>query len=459
VPNTTEAALRIVRERISAADQLRRGRDASRLLWKAAPIVAAGGVSVALAARWAGWSPAIPLVGLGLGALALAVFVLIRRRSLPVSDSAASAVDADAGLRGELRSANWFLTRDRRDEWADYHLLQAADTLQDVNWPTLYPPPLARRAQLATAVLVAVTIALAVTIPEHVGVPPTAAAAAADAPADPKTNVPTGRLLDPELQKQLEALLAAAARGELPTADALANDVELRDMLNKLSQLSDADLIEALKRALASNATADPNARAELAAENLKRLAEQAKRTPADVAALPKELQDALDKLSDQIELAKPEGSKEEAAAASAEPSEGEVGEGSDGASEELSIQFSKAAEPGGAAGVMMMASPDAAKPGGPGSGVGGAGSDDLTGSSAAALEAALKKETVEASQDSPGKNVETELRRKTEHGNATVAFTGSQSAQFDRTRAGAPPPVPEARRTGVQTYFVRKPQ
>jgi hypothetical protein len=65
----------------------------------------------------------------------------------------------------------------------------------------------------------------------------------------------------------------------------------------------------------------------------------------------------------------------------------------------------------------------------------------------------------VEASQDSPGENVDTEIRRKTEHGNATVTFTGSASGNFDRTRAAAAPPVPEARRSGVQTYFVRKPQ
>jgi hypothetical protein len=109
---------------------------------------------------------------------------------------------------------------------------------------------------------------------------------------------------------------------------------------------------------------------------------------------------------------------------------------------------------------MMMMSSQDASQAGGPpGAGVGGGGSEDTAGAAAAAIEAALKQEIVEASEDKAGDNVDTEIRRKTEHGNATVGFTGSASGQFDRSRAAAPPPVPEARRSGVQTYFVRKPK
>ena len=50
-------------------------------------------------------------------------------------------------------------------------------------------------------------------------------------------------------------------------------------------------------------------------------------------------------------------------------------------------------------------------------------------------------------------------LRRKTEQGRSTVGFTQGAAGQFDKSRAAAPPPVPEARRSGVQSYFVRKPQ
>jgi hypothetical protein len=124
---------------------------------------------------------------------------------------------------------------------------------------------------------------------------------------------------------------------------------------------------------------------------------------------------------------------------------------------QDLSIQFAKEANPGGGAGVMMMSDQQTDQGNGPpGAGVGGSGSQDTAGTGTT-IEAALKEELVEADQDNPGSNVDTDIRRKTEHGNATVAFTNSASGKFDRSRIAAPPPVPDARRTGVQTYFIRK--
>ena len=106
-----------------------------------------------------------------------------------------------------------------------------------------------------------------------------------------------------------------------------------------------------------------------------------------------------------------------------------------------------------------MMANPDEQGSGPPGSGVGGSGSQEAAAAAAAALAAAFSQEMVEASQDTPGDNVDTEIRRKTEQGSAKISFTQAATAQFDKSRAAAPPPVPEARRSGVQNYFVRKPQ
>jgi hypothetical protein len=88
---------------------------------------------------------------------------------------------------------------------------------------------------------------------------------------------------------------------------------------------------------------------------------------------------------------------------------------------------------------------------------VGGSGSQEAAAAAAMALAAAFSHETVEASQDNPGDNVETDVRRKTEQGTSAVAFTRGAAGQFDKSRASAPPPVPEARRSSVQTYFVRK--
>ena len=39
-----------------------------------------------------------------------------------------------------------------------------------------------------------------------------------------------------------------------------------------------------------------------------------------------------------------------------------------------------------------------------------------------------------------------------------TYVLTRGGAAEFDRSRAAAPPPVPEARRSDVQSYFIRKP-
>ena len=401
-----------------------------------------------------GASAALPLSVLAAGLAVLLSYAYLSRRALPLSDVAASRIDRDAGMRGELRSAAWFVSTERRDEWAGFHLRTAAEHLQAIDWRDIYPPVRPTKAQAATGILVVATIAVALTMPERAGAASTATPDRVEAAAGRKPPV-TGRLLDPELQRQLEALLAMAAKGVLPPADAIANDAEMRQMLDKLAQMSEAELLDALKRALAAN----PGARSFKAAENLQRLAEQA-RNGAEAGSLPRELQEALEKLSDEIELATAKGPAGDDADAASGAGEGQPGEGKNaGASDELAIQFAKAAEAGAGAGVMMMSGADSSQSAGAGgSGIGGAGSDQMT-AAMSEIEAALKKETVEASQDSQGKNVETETRRKTERGEATATFTGSASAQFDRTRASAPPPVPEARRTGVQTYFVRTPQ
>ena len=105
-----------------------------------------------------------------------------------------------------------------------------------------------------------------------------------------------------------------------------------------------------------------------------------------------------------------------------------------------------------------MMAEPNPAttKEGGQGLGS-GAGQETDSERKLANLGAALRKETIEAGADNPGDNVLTELRRKTGHGEASLGFTRS-AGTAERGRATAPPPVPEARRAAVKSYFVRKP-
>ena len=455
MPQTThdnDSAAQAVRAALDAAGRRRRARDVSRRIWRSAPIAAAVALVAAGGIRLAGAGPIVAVAALAVGVVAAIGYALVARRPRPVSDAMAMAIDADAGLRGELRSAGWFARAAGRNDWAQLHVTRAAERIQAIDWSLLYPGASAFRAKVVTAAFLAGAAALSLAIPERQSLLRPAAATAAtvsrDArkPADP---------LDAELQQQLAELLAAAASGSLPDAEGVAANAELRELLQKLGRLTNAELLKALQRAMAEA----PPARTKAAAANLQMLAERARRA-ADAGTLSKEMTDALEKLSDEVELARSQDGQSDEASESAAadgPQQGDAGQSSASSGmEEVSIQFAKGADAGGGAGI-MMSSPDAQQGSGPpGAGVGGAGGEEAAASDAG-IEAALKRETIEASQDNAGQNVETDIRRKTEHGDATVSYTGSAAAAFDRSRAAAPPPVPEGRRAGVQTYFIRK--
>jgi hypothetical protein len=450
-------AARDVRDGLAAGDRRRRAREATRRMWLVAPALAAICLATAALARWAAWSPLVPICMLAAAVALGGIYFTLRRRPRPLSDAAAAIIDADARMAGELRSASWFAARDLRDDWAALHVERAAERLRTTDWRRLYPAVRSPRAGLATAAMVAGALALTVTMPERVGIHEAASAkttAAARAGRGPVSGEPV--MLSPELEKQLAELLAAAESGNPTTAEALARNADLRDMLNRLSQLRDPALLEALARALAAHANAENRS----AAEDMKALADRARKA-AESTSVSREMQDALEKLADELDSVNAEepNDGEGANASSGGPKPGESGEAGAAGMQDLSIQFAKEADPEGGAGVLMMSSQDDQGAGPPGGGVGGSGSEDAAAGTMANIEAALKEELVEASDDNAGANVETEIRRKTEHGNAAVAFTGSAAGTFDRTRVATPPPVPEARRSGVQTYFVRKPQ
>src|SRR5262249_28139537 len=91
------------------------------------------------------------------------------------------------------------------------------------------------------------------------------------------------------------------------------------------------------------------------------------------------------------------------------------------------------------------------------GLGLGGGDGDDAHGGSLADLGAALRRETVEAKTDTPGENVFTGVKRRTEHGDASVAYTHVQPGAAERGRSTAPPAVPDSRKAAVRGYFTRK--
>jgi hypothetical protein len=448
------AAAEAVRAALAAADRRRRAREASRLLWRAAPVIAGAALAVAVARRWTGWSAWTPAAVVVIGVVALAAYIFVVTRPRALADRAAAAIDLDAGLGGELRSASWFANRQARDEWAELHLERAAARLSNVDWSRLYPIVRAPRARLASILMIAGALALTFGLPQRAS-----ARRPADTLSSPATKAaapgplmqPDGILLPPELMAKLQELLDAAQSGNTEAAERLASNEELRELLNKLAQ--DPELLAKLARALAA---ADPKKGP--TAKELKELAERARRA-ADMAAMSEDMREALEKMAD--EAAQESASNEEGRPMSSDgPQQGDTGETNAASSmQELSVQMARQADPGGGAGIMMMSNPGENGSGPPGAGVGGSGSDETAAAAAAALAAAFKQEVVEASQDNPGDNIDTEVRRKSEQGSSKMGFTHGAAGQFDKSRAAAAPPVPEARRNGVQSYFIRKSQ
>ena len=431
-------------------------RGASLRIWRAAPIGAALGLAAAALSYLFRWPSALALsllAGVFLGLLAVA---LLGRRRRPLTDAAAATLDAEAGLHGELRSATWFAAGGSRDPWAEYHVRRAADHLAAVDWTHLYPAPRPRRAQLATAVLAALTVAIALAIPERVEIALTAHPEGAPAAAGGAMAAGDGLVLSPELVKRLQDLLAAAERGDAKAAGTLANDEALREMLDRLAKMNDPALLERLADAVAQEAGKPASRNA------MQELADRA-RQAVESGGLSSAMQDALEQLADELDVATPDLAR---SGESGDPSEGGAGSqaqsasgGADGPMPDGEMQLARDQDAAGGAGVLMMSDQQAGPGGGmPGGGMGGA-SGDQPAQALSAIEAALKQELVQASQDRAGEQVDSEIRRRTEAGEAAVGFTGGDAAAFDRARATAPPPVPEARRSGVQRYFVRESQ
>ena len=106
----------------------------------------------------------------------------------------------------------------------------------------------------------------------------------------------------------------------------------------------------------------------------------------------------------------------------------------------------------------MMMMSGGGQPGGDPRTGAGGHGGAPVPAEQAKLLQA-LRKELVEANSDTPGENVnKDDLRRKTEQSTSAMGYSkAGMPVTFDPSHASAPPPVPESRRSLVQSYFVRK--
>ena len=450
-PLKTSPASDVVRARVADADRLRRMREESRRVWRVAPLAAAVCLAVAAAARWAGWSPLVPVGAVVLAVAALVLVVVVARRHRDVSDRVAAALDADASLNGELRSAHWFAHQNGPDAWVDFHLHRAADRLQQVDWNALYPAPPVARDRIASLAMMAGALALALIGPGRVS-------AVADAvTANTRKPVPlSGRALEslpPELRKKIEDLLAAVEAGRAGSL----TGAQVRDLLAQLDQLR-AGVSADKPKPPQDAAQLDPSKRPNEA--DLKALAQRAKKA-SEKAELQPETRDALADMSDDLSDAAAEARKSapkelQDAVQTKEVQQGEAAKSASSENVAPSGQSMKDTAGAGTVGIMMMTR-DSGGNGDPGFGPGQ--TPDPNGGQGALpdLAAALRKETIEAGADNIGDNLPTSVRRRTEHGNATIGYAHSAPAAAEHGRSAAPPPVPEARRGAVRAYFSRK--
>jgi hypothetical protein len=438
-----------VHDAIELADRRRRRHAAARQLWRAAPFGAAACLAMAAISRLLGWPAIVPLSILAAALAAICVYVFLSSRPRRISDEMAAALDADAALAGELRSASWFAARENEDEWIDLHLERAADHLERTDWRDLYPPIRAPRARATTAALMLATIAVALLFPEYAGLRSRASAQTT------ATRTPPGQLPE-DLQQALEELLAAAEAGTLDEQAALLSSAEMKEILSNLRELRDTDALKELSHAMNPDAESAPPRGS---AEEMKALAERLRRA-ADVNPEVTEFRKTVEELAKNLSEAAAAEESETRNARSSPTSEesADLKQASSASSpNEPTIQSLKESQAAaGADSVIMMSNKDANAAGPPGFGVGGSGSTSGQ-AKPTNIEAALRQETIEASADTDGPNVEAEVRRKTEQGQASASFTRGAAGQSDRSRATAPPTVPEGRRSDMQRYFIRK--
>jgi hypothetical protein len=425
---------------ITQAVRQRRARETSRLLWTIAPAISAVVLVLAVAVRWLHRSPVIPLGVLAAVSVVWAITVIVRRRVPRVSDQTAAAIDNEVRLGGELRSAAWFASHRRADSWAEFHLEHAAERLETIDFASHYPPIRAPRARIATGVMIAATIILTIAFPQR----PRAVHATPDTPlaAGPR-KVPTIAVegVPPELPQDLEDLLTAIENEKL--ASLSPQNLALLDTLKTLQSIKDPQALAALARALASNPTQLDDKIA------MKDLADRAKRDANMTSS--SDIKDALDQLAKN--LSKPESEMDSAGLEKSDDAEANGGVDMAGPTE-------SARDASAIAGIGMVAlskqdSMQADAP--PGVGAGGTSSSPNGGGTMPEIAKALRHEVIEANEDDVSGDVHSEDRRKTERGAAATAYSRSAVSHSDGSRAVAPPPVPETRRAGVQTYFTRK--
>lgn len=433
-----------VRDLAQTAERLRRGRLVDRQLARLVPALGAVLVVFTVISRVAGWRPIVPIAVVAIAVAGVALVAWLGRRVPAISDAMAMRIDDDAAQQGELRSAHWFAGQDAADEWTDYHLEKAADRLDRVEWRSVYPPVRAGWSWAAGAALAVIAVAGAIRF-----APPVAGKGANTIADGSITGEAASVVLPPELRKKLEDLLNSMSGKDLSPEDA-ARLAKMKDLLMKLDPTQDPKLADLLNKIKQNEDKAQPADKA-TAAGDPDSGADADPTKPSDLHAA---LADLAEKLAnsqaqkDQKAQGGPAAKTEDANKASGQASE----MGGD-----MSIKLTREAATDAGRGDMMQGG--GAMGGDARSGSGGNRGQGPGRGTPLALAEALRKEFIEANQDTKGANVMTEdIRRKTEQGTSTLGFSHvAPRTTFDPSRALPPPPVPAARRLVVEQYFIRR--
>lgn len=426
---------------LARAEQLRRRRFVTRHLLRVVPATAGVLLVTAAIVRLVGAPVSIFWAVFAIAVAGVAVFAWIAGRVPPLTDAAALQLDTDAGLQGELRSAHWFAANPVSNPWTSFHLDRATGHIDSVSWSSVYPPVKAARAWAGSALLATAAIAVVLTSAWPMAKGNTPAVNAKDAKkiaGEPESGIPA------DLQKQIDELLRKIQSGAMPMDEAREKVAELRDKLAGLDPKMQAALAKAAGEQKPSTEKSDA-----------KSLADRAKEAAAK-PFLPQDMKWSMEDLASKLKYAgKPTEKASEEDQKGQEMSKG-AGEKSDAAPKagDAGSQMTRMSA-ADAQSTQMMAATMA-----PMGGERGPNTDPKKGTVGQPLDmrADLRKETIEADEDTEGTNVLNEIRKKSEKSNAALGFTRvAPLAAYDKSHAAPPPAPSDAVRALLKNYFIRK--
>jgi hypothetical protein len=433
---------------VASGDRRRRQCAAARTLARTAPAAAGGVFLLALAASALGWSLAVAGAAWALTAAGLAIWAVLQTRSRPTTDAIATAVDEDAGLAGELRSAHWFALNPSRGPWPAFHVDEAARRSSAVAWQDVYPKATSRGSWIAAAALTAATFAIPPGLPTGSWLP-------VSVPAGAEELVEFVELegVSPELRDKLLELLAAVREGKMTPIEAMAALRELTDFA-KVDPAMKEQIAQLLEDALTNRDQLEKTNPSSLAdSANLATDVEWARENMASRVA-----SEEAQKTEDAARAGEKDESSEspQPGPTTEQSAEGEAGEASEG--QPGAKVPAKPSDSADGASVMMLGNPSSAV-GEPGAVFGGKRGNVRYGTSQASdIAASLKKETIEAIVNVDRSDLDKEdRRRKTQQSWSSLGYTRSGSrSSFDQAKTDAVRAVPEARKPVVERYFVR---